>query len=90
MPVRQFSGSLLSKRKADLVEIAEALGISETAVNMPELRERIQVSLNDHVEQLKDDPRFSGLYKGRGRFQCVRCGSPKGGRTLRIGTTIRN
>lgn len=63
---------MLSKRKADLVEIAEALGITETEATMPELREKIQVSLNDNVEQLKDDPRFSGLYKGRGRFQCVR------------------
>lgn len=63
---------MLSKRKADLVEIAEALGITETEATMPELRDKIQGSLNDNAEQLKDDPRFSGLYKGRGRFQCVR------------------
>lgn len=69
---RVYTGSLLSKRKADLVEIAEALGISSTGVTMPELRERIQTILSDNGELYRDDPQFSGLYKGPRRLLCVR------------------
>ncbi|KAG2079261.1 hypothetical protein BDR04DRAFT_1086466 [Suillus decipiens] len=57
-----FSGSLSSKLKADLLELAQALDISlDGARNNPERVSLMQAQL-DGRPQLKDDPKFTGLY----------------------------
>ncbi|KAG2076749.1 hypothetical protein BDR04DRAFT_1088957, partial [Suillus decipiens] len=57
-----FSGSLSSKSKADLLELAQALDISlNGARNNPERIFLIQAQL-DGRPQLKDDPKFTSLY----------------------------
>ncbi|GMK59810.1 hypothetical protein CspeluHIS016_0900270 [Cutaneotrichosporon spelunceum] len=59
-----FSGSLIGKRKADLVEIAEALGVEEApSKNMVTLREDIQNRLDTDAERYRVDPQFEGLYR---------------------------
>ncbi|KAG2351134.1 hypothetical protein BDR07DRAFT_1502508 [Suillus spraguei] len=61
-PTVIFSGSLSSKSKADLLKLAQALDISlDGAQNNPEHVSLIQAQLDDHP-QLKDDPKFTGLY----------------------------
>ncbi|KAG1742076.1 hypothetical protein EDD22DRAFT_851618 [Suillus occidentalis] len=64
----QFSGALSSKSKADLLELAQALGVSlENARNNGDRCECIQAHLNNNPA-LKTDPKFAGLY-GRTRGQ---------------------
>ncbi|BEI87232.1 hypothetical protein CcaverHIS002_0705780 [Cutaneotrichosporon cavernicola] len=59
-----FSGSLIGKRKADLVEIAEALGVDDAASkNMVTLREDIQTRLDTDAEKYRTHPQFEGLYR---------------------------
>ncbi|KAG2071557.1 hypothetical protein BDR04DRAFT_1098027, partial [Suillus decipiens] len=57
-----FSGSLSSKSKADLLELAQALDISRNGSrNNPERIFLIQAQLYGRP-QLKDGPKFTGLY----------------------------
>ena len=61
-PITAFGGSLGHKSKPDLLELADALGISlEDARNNQERSEHIQSHLDTHLN-LKDNPRFTGLY----------------------------
>ncbi|KAJ8593533.1 hypothetical protein M405DRAFT_922894 [Rhizopogon salebrosus TDB-379] len=61
-PTMAFSGALSSKSKADLLELSQALGTSlDSARNNPERVALIQTHLDGHP-QLKDDPKFAGLY----------------------------
>ncbi|RSH88023.1 uncharacterized protein EHS24_000547 [Apiotrichum porosum] len=62
----QFSGSLVAKRKSDLVEIADALGIKDQEGTNIELRERIQSKLDANADSLRTTDAFKGLY-GRSR-----------------------
>lgn len=59
-----FSGTLPSKKKADLQEIALALGIDDTGIR-DDLRARIEKHLEKHQSKYSDDPVFSGLYGKR-------------------------
>ncbi|KAL7418538.1 hypothetical protein Q5752_006996 [Cryptotrichosporon argae] len=62
-----FTGSLATKRKAELVDIAATLGLPAAAeARMAELREAIQARL-DADDALRDDPVFRGLYSQRRR-----------------------
>ncbi|KAG2076508.1 hypothetical protein BDR04DRAFT_1089633, partial [Suillus decipiens] len=57
-----FSGSLSSKSKADLLELAQVLDISlNGSRNNPEHIYLIQAQL-DGRSQLTDDPNFTGLH----------------------------
>lgn len=59
-----FTGSLHTKRRADLVEIAEALGL-ETEAKMAELKESIQQYLDQNEADLSNKAQFKGLYGRR-------------------------
>lgn len=61
-----FTGSLSSKRKHELVEIAEALNISDPEAKMTELKEKIQSYLDINESKLVKEAQFKGLY-GRKR-----------------------
>ena len=66
-PTLAFRGSLAPKNKDDLTEIITALVIPMEAgkkFKKEELIEIIQTHLNTHPE-LKDNPRFTGLFGGR-------------------------
>jgi hypothetical protein len=54
------------KRKHELVEIAEALNISDPEAKMTELKEKIQSYLDTNETKLSKTPQFKGLY-GRKR-----------------------
>ncbi|KAG0707180.1 hypothetical protein DFH29DRAFT_897369 [Suillus ampliporus] len=56
-----FSGTIPSKRKADLQTIALALHISDSGTR-DELQARIKRHLEQHQSKYEDDPTFSGLY----------------------------
>lgn len=61
-PIVAFGGSLGNKSKPDLLELADAPGVSlEDACNNQERIERIQSHLDSHLN-LKENPRFTGLY----------------------------
>jgi hypothetical protein len=55
-----------SKRKHELVEIAEALNISDPEAKLTELKDKIQNHLNANETSLSVTPQFKGLY-GRKR-----------------------
>jgi len=57
-----FTGSLSNKRKHELVEIAEALDISDPEAKMTELKDKIQAYLNTNETSLSTNPQFKGLY----------------------------
>ncbi|WVF70078.1 hypothetical protein IAT40_004865 [Kwoniella sp. CBS 6097] len=57
-----FAGALGSKRKNDLIEIADALGITDTEARVVDLVKNIQATLDEKEDQLAKDPRFRGLY----------------------------
>jgi hypothetical protein len=67
---KDFTGGLGSKRKHELVEIAEALNISDPEAKLPELKDKIQNYLNTNETSLSNVPQFKGLY-GRKRAQVV-------------------
>jgi len=56
-----FSGTIPSKKKADLQEIAIAMGLNDTGTR-DELRARIEKQLEKHHSRYEGDPTFSGLY----------------------------
>lgn len=56
-----FSGTIPSKKKADLQAIAVALNISDTGTR-EDLQGRIKRHLEQHQSKYEDDPTFSGLY----------------------------
>lgn len=56
-----------SKRKHELVEIAEALNISDPEAKMTELKDKIQSYLDVNETKLAKTPQFKGLY-GRKRL----------------------
>ncbi|THH03150.1 hypothetical protein EW145_g6488 [Phellinidium pouzarii] len=56
-----YSGSLQIKKKAELQEISQALGISDAGTR-EELQQRIKKHLDDYSTDLEGDPAFSGLY----------------------------
>lgn len=56
-----FSGNLTTKKKAELVEIAQALGVSDVGVR-EEIQQRVKKHLEDNATDLQDDPAFTGLY----------------------------
>ncbi|KLO18695.1 hypothetical protein SCHPADRAFT_106784 [Schizopora paradoxa] len=56
-----FSGNLATKKKAELVEIAQALGVSDSGVR-EEIQQRVKKHLEDNASDLQDDPAFTGLY----------------------------
>ena len=60
-----FSGSLLAKRKPELVEIADALDISEPDARMSSLVKKIQAHLESNESTLSRDLTFKGLYVRR-------------------------
>ena len=60
-----YMGTLSSKNKAELEDIAHALGLPEKGLKA-DLIERIKTHLNGNPE-LQNDSRFSGLYPGRSR-----------------------
>ncbi|EJD05244.1 uncharacterized protein FOMMEDRAFT_18850 [Fomitiporia mediterranea MF3/22] len=60
-----FSGSLQVKKKGDLQEIAQALGIDDRGTREV-LQERIKKHLDDNSGELEGDPAFAGLYTTRG------------------------
>ncbi|KAG2065206.1 hypothetical protein BDR04DRAFT_1137122 [Suillus decipiens] len=59
-----FSGTIPSKKKADLQAIAVALDISDTGTK-EDLQGRIKRHLEQHQSKYEDDPTFSGLYGKR-------------------------
>ncbi|KAG7447287.1 uncharacterized protein BT62DRAFT_931131 [Guyanagaster necrorhizus] len=65
-----FSGSLQSKKKADLQNIANSLGISDTGTK-DELQLRIKKHLDNNQEVLEGDPQYAGLYGIRSRGGAV-------------------
>lgn len=64
---QEFHGALGGKKKADLVEIATALGIPDLGRKISELREAIQAKLDESADALREDPVFKGLYRARRR-----------------------
>ncbi|KAG1777859.1 hypothetical protein EV702DRAFT_1027110 [Suillus placidus] len=56
-----FSGTIPSKKKADLQAIALALDISDTGTR-EDLQVRIKRHLEQHQSKYEDDPTFSSLY----------------------------
>ncbi|KAG2152777.1 hypothetical protein DEU56DRAFT_727596 [Suillus clintonianus] len=56
-----FSGTIPSKKKADLQAIAVALQISDAGTR-EDLQGRIKRHLEQHQSKFEDDPVFSGLY----------------------------
>ncbi|KAK8846755.1 hypothetical protein IAR55_005843 [Kwoniella newhampshirensis] len=60
-----YTGSLLTKRKNDLVEIATALGLPETEARIADLIKSIQSHLEANESSLSQSPQFKGLYKKR-------------------------
>jgi len=56
-----FSGSVQSKKKADLQAIALALSISDSGTK-EDLQVRIKKHLEKHQSEYEDDPTFTGLY----------------------------
>ncbi|KAG1731430.1 hypothetical protein EDB19DRAFT_1912547 [Suillus lakei] len=56
-----FSGTIPSKKKADLQAIAVALHISDSGTK-EDLQGRIKRHLEQHQSKYEDDPTFSGLY----------------------------
>nr|XP_031861908.1 uncharacterized protein CI109_002738 [Kwoniella shandongensis]KAA5528980.1 hypothetical protein CI109_002738 [Kwoniella shandongensis] len=60
-----YTGSLLTKRKNDLVEIAQALGLPDTDARIADLVRNIQSHLEANETELIQSPRFKGLYKKR-------------------------
>ncbi|KAG2745983.1 hypothetical protein P692DRAFT_20954959 [Suillus brevipes Sb2] len=61
-----FSGTIPSKKKADLQAIAVALDISDAGTR-EDLQGRIKRHLEQHQSRYEDDPTFSGLYGKRKR-----------------------
>jgi hypothetical protein len=59
-----FSGTIPSKKKADLQAIALALDISDSGTR-EDLQVRIKRHLEKHQSQYEDDPTFAGLYGRR-------------------------
>jgi hypothetical protein len=68
-----FSGSLQSKKKADLQEIATALQISDQGTK-EDLQNRIKGYLDKNQTKLEEEPAFAGLF---GRVKRKRGGSEK-------------
>lgn len=63
---QSYSGSLQTKKKAELQEISQALNISDAGTR-DELQSRIKRHLDDHERDLEDDPTFTGLFVSRRR-----------------------
>ncbi|WWD00291.1 hypothetical protein V866_007201 [Kwoniella sp. B9012] len=57
-----YTGALGSKRKSDLVEIAESLGISDPEARVADLVKTIQAHLDRNESSLSKDARYKGLY----------------------------
>ncbi|EIW68709.1 hypothetical protein TREMEDRAFT_44531 [Tremella mesenterica DSM 1558] len=57
-----YSGSLTAKRKAELVEIAQALDIPDADAKISELVKKIQQHLDMNETSLSKSPMFKGLY----------------------------
>ncbi|WWC87213.1 uncharacterized protein L201_002100 [Kwoniella dendrophila CBS 6074] len=57
-----FTGALGSKRKSDLVEIAESLGINNPEARVADLVKSIQAHLDRNETTLSQDSRYKGLY----------------------------
>ncbi|KAK0200957.1 hypothetical protein DFS33DRAFT_1091845 [Desarmillaria ectypa] len=65
-----FSGSLQPKKKADLQNIANSLGISDAGTK-DELQLRIKKHLDNNQDVLEGDPQYTGLYGVRSRGGAV-------------------
>jgi hypothetical protein len=63
-----FTGSLSNKRKHELVEIAEALNISDPEAKMTDLKDKIQTYLNTNETSLSTSTQFKGLYHKKRRW----------------------
>lgn len=61
-----FSGSLQTKKKAELQEIAQALKLKDTGTR-DELQTRIKSHLDENTDELEENPTFAGLYNTRKR-----------------------
>lgn len=70
-----FSGSVLTKKKAELQEIASALSLPESGTR-EDLLTRIKRYIDEHQAELEDDPRFSGLVSSRKRQRSVQPSAP--------------
>ncbi|KAG9311014.1 hypothetical protein JVU11DRAFT_8910 [Chiua virens] len=64
MTTAVYAGSLQSKRKADLREIALALRISDAGTK-EDVQQRIRKHLDNNQTTLEDNPTFSGLFGKR-------------------------
>ncbi|KAF8130384.1 hypothetical protein EV363DRAFT_1417450 [Boletus edulis] len=62
MTTSQFSGTLHTKKKGELRELASALRISDAGTR-EELQQRIRKQLEDNRASLEYDPVFSGLFR---------------------------
>lgn len=79
-----FTGSLLTKKKAELQEIAQALAVSDVGTR-EELQGRIKKHLDDNAADLEDDPTFAGLFsrKRQRSVQPSGADAPSGMHTFR-------
>ncbi|KAK1926409.1 hypothetical protein DB88DRAFT_481707 [Papiliotrema laurentii] len=71
-----FTGSLTNKRKADLVEIAQALGVPEADAKIADLIKNIHAHLEANEAELSQSPRFKGLYSRRARHHSDESDTP--------------
>ena len=62
-----YAGSLLTKRKAELSEIAQSLGLSDPEAKVNDLVKNIQGHLDANETALLQSPMFKGLYARKAR-----------------------
>ena len=74
MTTAVYSGTLQSKKKAELKEIASALHISESGTR-EDLQQRIRKHLDDNQTSLEHNLVFSGLFKRKKGLQPLSNGS---------------
>ncbi|PPQ81111.1 hypothetical protein CVT25_014795, partial [Psilocybe cyanescens] len=73
-PTLAFSGALSSKSKDDILKIVTALVIPLTSSKKYTKNDyiaEIKAHLDAHADELKSNPRFAGLYGGRGQRQAT-------------------
>ena len=65
----QYAGSLLTKRKAELTEIASSLGLPDPEAKMTDLIKSIQEHLDANEKALMQSPVYKGLFVRRRRVR---------------------
>lgn len=66
------------KLKDDLLTLALALQLPTTGLNAQDLRASILVHLNENMDTLRANPRFSGLYATQKRRRAANAAAPNG------------